>query len=171
MKSVLNMFKVKDEDAQYGVAGNNQASYSAAISQNQNNYVEEDFLDDDDFEGIASDSLALRNDLENDLEKDLENDWEEELEDDFFDDEDDFESDSDVFQEFTDKVQSLLDDGAIALEIAEEKTAQLENMDANSSNYRLLIEEIKIAQANARQNFDDAEFLIKKANEILEENK
>jgi len=102
----------------------------------------------------------------------------EDLDDDDFFQDDDFEedtesesSDNDVFAEFTDKVQSLLDDGAIALEIAEEKTAQLEGMDSDSEEYQQLIEEIKVAQEQARESFEDAEFLIQKANEILEENK
>ncbi len=85
-----------------------------------------------------------------------------------FSDLEDSESSDDVFDDFTDKVQSLLDQGAEALEIAEVKTAQLEDMDPESSEYDLMVEEIKAAQGDARQYFDDAEFLIKKANEILE---
>lgn len=91
-----------------------------------------------------------------------------------FKDYDDFSDDSDasndVFEEFTDKVQSLLDEGAMSLEIAEEKTAQLEEVDPSSDDYSRLVEEVKIAQSEARQNFDDAEFLIQRANEILENN-
>lgn len=90
-----------------------------------------------------------------------------------FDELDDFSDvdesgDSDVFEDFTDKVQSLLDQGAESLEIAEVKTAQLEDMDPESKEYDSMVEEIKAAQSDARQYFDDAEFLIKKANEILE---
>lgn len=77
---------------------------------------------------------------------------------------------NDVFEEFTDKVQSLLDNGAMSLEIAEEKTAQLEELDPSSEDYAQLVEEVKTAQAEARQSFDDAEFLIQRANEILENN-
>ncbi len=100
-------------------------------------------------------SLASQNDFQD-------------FEDDFYDESED--SSGDVFEDFTNKVQSLLDEGAMALEIAEEKTAQLEEVEAGSSKYKMLVEEIKIAQADARQNFDDAEFLIQKANEILENN-
>lgn len=75
---------------------------------------------------------------------------------------------NDVFEDFTDKVQSLLDQGAESLEIAEVKTAQLEDMDPESKEYDAMVEEIKSAQGDARQYFDDAEFLIKKANDILE---
>ncbi len=98
-------------------------------------------------------------------------DFEEDEDEDDLDDEFEDENDEDVFTEFTDKVQSLLDDGAIALEIAEEKTAQLEGMNSSSDAYEQLVEEIKVAQEQARTYFEDAEYLIKKANEILEENK
>lgn len=77
---------------------------------------------------------------------------------------------NDVFEDFTDKVQSLLDQGAESLEIAEVKTAQLEEMDSESDEYESMVAEVKRAQADARQYFDDAELLIKKANEILEGN-
>lgn len=128
MKSVLGMFKEKDE--------------GSAVTHNNS-------FDDNEFQEF------------DDLDEDY-------LEDDDYLEEDD--DSSDVFEEFTDKVQSLLDDGAEALEIAEEKTADLEDMDPNSPDYSRLVEEIKAAQAEARQNFDDAEFLIQKANEILEKN-
>jgi hypothetical protein len=77
----------------------------------------------------------------------------------------------DVFEEFTNKVQSLLDDGAASLQIAEEKTAKLTSMQPDTREYNILVEEVKIAQSQARQNFEDAEFLIKRANEILSESK
>ncbi len=89
--------------------------------------------------------------------------------DDFTDLENEDES-GDVFEDFTDKVQSLLDQGAEALEIAEVKTSQLEDMDPDSDDYDKIVAEVKSAQADARQYFDDAELLIKKANEILESN-
>ena len=82
--------------------------------------------------------------------------------------EDQDDSSSDVFEDFTDNVQSLLDQGAESLEIAEIKTSQLEDMDPDSKDYARMVEEVKAAQNDARQYFDDAEFLIKKANEILE---
>ena len=91
-----------------------------------------------------------------------------------FDELDDFsdleneESSGDVFEDFTDKVQSLLDSGAESLEIAEVKTSQLEDVDSDSEEYEEMVSEVKAAQADARQYFDDAELLIKKANEILE---
>ncbi len=98
----------------------------------------------------------------------------ENLDDDFdYDYEDSFEENdesNDVFEEFTEKVQSLLDDGAMALEVAEQKTAILEKMNSSDPKYAKLVEEIKSVQAEARQNFDDAEFLIQRANEILENN-
>lgn len=77
-------------------------------------------------------------------------------------------SSNDVFEDFTDNVQSLLDQGAESLEIAEIKTSQLEDMDPESEDYSRMVEEVKAAQNDARQYFDDAEFLIKKANDILE---
>lgn len=80
------------------------------------------------------------------------------------------EESNDVFEEFTEKVQSLLDEGAMALELAEQKTTLLERMDPSDSKYAKLVEEIKLSQAEARQSFDDAEFLIQRANEILENN-
>ncbi len=80
------------------------------------------------------------------------------------------EASDDVFEDFTDKVQSLLDQGAESLEIAEVKTAQLEEMDSDSDEYEKMVAEVKRAQSDARQYFDDAEMLIKKANEILEGN-
>ncbi len=91
-----------------------------------------------------------------------------------FDELDDFtdlekeDASGDVFEDFTDKVQSLLDQGAESLEIAEIKTSQLEDMDSDSEEYSAMVEEVKLAQSEARQYFDDAELLIKKANEILE---
>ncbi len=91
-----------------------------------------------------------------------------------FDELDDFtdleseDDNNDVFEDFTDKVQSLLDQGAESLEIAEVKTSQLEDLDPESEDYEKMVEEVKAAQSDARQYFDDAEFLIKKANEILE---
>lgn len=93
-----------------------------------------------------------------------------EIDEDIIIDNDDEEDSEDVFAEFTNKVQSLLDEGAISLEIAEEKTAELEGMDVESEDYQLLVEEVRIAQDQARSCFEDAEFLIKRANEILEEN-
>ncbi len=95
------------------------------------------------------------------------------LEDDYLEDDDLYDesgASNDVFEEFTDKVQSLLDNGAMSLEIAEEKTSLLEGIDQNSNEYSKMVEEVKVAQAEARQNFDDAEFLIQRANEILESN-
>ncbi len=103
--------------------------------------------------------------------KQEENNYISELDEDIvINDEQDNEDSEDVFAEFTGKVQSLLDEGAISLEIAEEKTAELEGMDVESEDYQLLVEEIRIAQDQARSCFEDAEFLIKRANEILEEN-
>jgi len=126
MKSVLNMFKVKNAEDDNAVTTSSQ--YDS----------EHDFQDFDD------------------------------LDEDYYEEDED--SSGDVFEDFTNKVQSLLDDGAMSLEIAEDKTAELEEWDSGSQEYRDLVEEIKIAQAEARQNFDDAEFLIKRANEILENN-
>jgi hypothetical protein len=149
------MFKVKNPEEESDSAVTHNNNYSSVAQ-------EEEFELEDDFD------LEEEFDDEDDFEEEDEDDFEEEDEDDFEEEVD--EESGDVFEEFTQKVQSLLDEGAMALEIAEEKTALLEEIDSNSRDYSRLVEEIKVAQADARQNFDDAEFLIKRANEILENN-
>lgn len=118
------------------------------------------------FKGKASDELDVTNADINSKANAQDFDDFDELDD--FSDVEESAASNDVFEDFTDKVQSLLDQGAESLEIAEVKTAQLEDMDPESKEYDAMVEEIKSAQSDARQYFDDAEFLIKKANDILE---
>ena len=118
------------------------------------------------FKGKASDELDATNADVNSKANAQDFDDFDELDD--FSDVEESAASNDVFEDFTDKVQSLLDQGAESLEIAEVKTAQLEDMDPESKEYDAMVEEIKSAQSDARQYFDDAEFLIKKANDILE---
>jgi len=77
------------------------------------------------------------------------------------------ENSQEKFQNLTAKIQSFLDSGAEALEIAEAKTEQVLTMDSASAEYAKTIEEVKAFQARAGYDFKQAESLLAVANEML----
>ncbi len=71
------------------------------------------------------------------------------------------------FQILTARIQSFLNSGAQALEIAETKTEQVAKMDPASADYAKMVEEVKAFQARAGYDFKQAEALLATANSLL----
>lgn len=77
----------------------------------------------------------------------------------------------DDFSGLTNGIQRILDLGAEALLEAEQKTASLAKIKAESEEYAIIVAQVKAAQVRAGNAFKQAEELIKSANELLPKKK